>query len=55
MLKTPEEYFQEAQEVMAEAAKFDIQTHDAATLALLAMASALLGICAQLMADQEAG
>ena len=55
MPKTPEEYFQEAQEMMAEAAKFDIQTHDAATLAILAMASALLGLCSQFIADQEAG
>jgi hypothetical protein len=52
VMKTPEDYFQEAQEAMAEAAKFDIKTHDAATLAILAMASALLGICAQFIREQ---
>ena len=51
--KTPAEYFQigrvwlDAAEDMAEG------NQDAATLAILAMASALLGICAQFIREQE--
>ena len=50
--KTPEQYFQigrvwlDAAEDMAEG------NQDAATLAILAMASALLGICAQFIREQ---
>ena len=52
-LKTPEQYFQigrvwlDAAEDMAEG------NQDAATLAILSMASALLGICAQFIQEQE--
>ena len=51
--KTPEQYFQigrvwlDAAEDMAEG------NQDAATLAILSMASALLGICAQFIKEQE--
>ena len=51
-LKTPEQYFQigrvwlDAAEDMAEG------NQDAATLAILSMASALLGICAQFIREQ---
>ena len=51
--KTPAEYFQigrvwlDAAEDMAEG------NQDSATLAILAMASALLGICAQFIKEQE--
>jgi len=52
-LKTPEQYFQigrvwlDAAEDMAEG------NQDAATLAILSMASALLGICSQFIKEQE--
>ena len=51
--KTPEQYFQigrvwlDAAEDMAEG------NQDSATLAILSMASALLGICAQFIQEQE--
>ena len=51
--KTPEQYFQigrvwlDAAEDMAEG------NQDAVTLAILSMASALLGICAQFIKEQE--
>ena len=58
-MKTPEEYFAEGREWMVKAERIakeyeDKETFDkSANLAVLAMASALLGLCAQFIADQE--
>ena len=58
--KTPEEYFAEGREWMVKAERIakayeDKETFDkSAHLAVLAMASALLGLCAQFIREQEA-
>ena len=54
--KTPEEYFQHGRLwlKLAEAATMKNKSFDySANLAVLAIASALLGLCAQFIADQE--
>ena len=56
--RTPEEYFTESREWLevAEWETIENNAYDRSTnLAMLAIASALLGICAQFMRDQEAG
>ena len=53
-LKTPEQYFQNGRAWLDAAEDMAEGKQDAATLAILAIASALLGICAQLIRDQEA-
>jgi len=55
--RTPHEYFTEGREWLevAEWETIEHGRHDrSANLAILAIASALLGICAQLIRDQEA-
>ena len=58
--KTPEEYFADGREWLVKAERIakeyeDKETFDtSANLVVLAMASALLGLCAQFIADQEA-
>jgi len=58
-MKTPEEYFSEGREWLVRAeriAKLYESKEDfdkSANLAVLAMANALLGICAQFIRDQE--
>ena len=55
-LRTPEEYFTEGREWLevAEWETIENNAHDRSTnLAMLAIASALLGICAQLIQDPE--
>lgn len=60
-MMSPEEYFVQGREWLIKAehvAKLyeDKETFDkSANLAILAMASALLGLCFQFIADQEAG
>jgi hypothetical protein len=51
--KTPAEYFQNGHTWLAEAEDNLVEGQDAATLAMLAMASALLGLCAQFIREQE--
>jgi hypothetical protein len=57
--KTPEEYFAEGREWLVKAERIakeyeDEETFDkSANLAVLAMASTFLGICAQFIRDQE--
>ena len=57
--KTPEEYFADGREWLVKAERIanlyeDEETFDkSANLAVLAMASTFLGICAQFMQDQE--
>jgi len=53
-LKTPEQYFQNGRVWLDAAEDMAEGNQDAATLAILAMASALLGICAQFIREQEA-
>ena len=59
MLKPPEEYFEAGRswmlmaELHAETHGIDEHIDRAANLAILAMASALLGICAQFIREQE--
>ena len=59
MLKTPEEYFEAGRswmlmvELNAETHGIDEHIDRSANLAILAMASALLGICAQFIREQE--
>jgi hypothetical protein len=59
MLKTPEEYFENGRswmlmaELNAETHGIDEHIDRSANLAILAMASALLGICAQFIREQE--
>ena len=50
---TPEEYCQKGHAWLAEAEDNLVEGQDAATLAMLAMASALLGLCAQFIREQE--
>jgi hypothetical protein len=51
--KTPEQYFRDGREWLVEAENNLVEGQDSATLAMLAMASALLGICAQFIQDQK--
>ena len=51
--KTPEEYFRNGRAWLDAAEDMAEGKQDAASLAMLAMASALLGLCAQFIADQE--
>ena len=50
--KTPEQYFQNGRAWLDAAEDMAEGNQDAATLAILSMASALLGICAQFIRDQ---
>ena len=50
--KTPEQYFQIGRVWLAAAEDMAEGNQDAATLAILSMASALLGICAQFIREQ---
>ena len=52
-LKTPEQYFQNGRGWLDAAEDMAEGNQDAATLAILSMASALLGICAQFIREQE--
>ncbi len=58
-MKTPEEYFADGREWLVKAGRIakeyeDQETFDtSASLAVLAMASTFLGICAQFIRDQE--
>jgi hypothetical protein len=52
-LKTPAEYFQNGRAWLDAAEDMAEGNQDAATLAILAMASALLGICSQFIKEQE--
>jgi hypothetical protein len=54
MLKTPEEYFEAGRSwmLMAEEEADKMLLDRSANLAMLAMASALLGICAQFIREQ---
>ena len=63
MMKTPEDYFSEGREWLVEAEHnarewkantINSLEDKSAELALLAIASALLGICAQFIREQEA-
>jgi len=63
VMKTPEEYFSEGREWLVEAEHnarewkantINSLEDKSAELALLAMANALLGICAQFIREQEA-
>jgi len=51
--KTPEQYFQIGRAWLVEAEDNLVEGQDSATLAMLAMASAFLGICAQFIQEQE--
>ena len=51
--KTPAEYFRAGRAWLDAAESKVVEGQDAATLAILAMASALLGICAQFIKEQE--
>jgi hypothetical protein len=51
--KTPEQYFQNGRAWLDAAEDMAEGKQDAASMAMLAMASALLGLCAQFIADQE--
>ena len=51
-LKTPAEYFQNGRAWLDAAEDMAEGNQDAATLAILSMASALLGICAQFIREQ---
>ena len=50
--KTPEQYFQNGRAWLDVAEDMAEGNQDAATLAVLSMASALLGICAQFIQEQ---
>ena len=52
--KTPAEYFRAGRAWLDAAESKVVEGQDSANLAILAIASALLGICAQLIRDQEA-
>ena len=52
-LKTPEQYFRDGRAWLDAAEDMAEGNQDAATLAILSMASALLGICAQFIREQE--
>jgi len=51
--KTPEQYFKNGRAWLVEAEDNLVEGQDSATLAILSMASALLGICAQFIQEQE--
>ena len=51
--KTPAEYFRAGRAWLDAAEDMAEGNQDAATLAILAMASALLGICSQFIQEQE--
>ena len=51
--KTPAEYFRDGRAWLDAAEDMAEGNQDAATLAILSMASALLGICAQFIQEQE--
>jgi len=51
--KTPEQYFQNGRAWLDAAEDMAERNQDAATLAVLAMASALLGICAQFIREKK--
>ena len=51
-LKTPEQYFKNGRAWLDAAEDMAEGNQDAATLAILAMASAFLGICAQFIREQ---
>ena len=51
-LKTPAECFQQGAAWLDEAERRPVGNGDTATLALLAIASALLGLCAQAISEQ---
>ena len=51
--KTPEQYFQIGRAWLNAAEDMPDGNQDTATLAILAIASALLGICAQFIRDEE--
>jgi len=62
VMKTPEDYFSEGREWLVKAEQnakewkantINTREDKAAELAMLAMASALLGICAQFIKEQE--
>ena len=50
--KTPAEYFRDGRAWLDAAESKIVDGQDSATLAMLAMASALLGICAQFIQEQ---
>ena len=52
--KTPEQYFQNGRAWLDAAEDIAEEKQDASTLAILAIASALLGICAQFIREQKA-
>ena len=51
--KTPEQYFQNGRAWLDAAEDMAEGNQDAATLAMLAIASALLALCAQFIQEQE--
>ena len=51
--KTPEQYFRDGREWLVEAENNLVEGQDSATLAMLAIASALLALCAQFIQEQE--
>ena len=51
--KIPAEYIKNARAWLVEAEDNLVEGQDASTLAMLAIASALLALCAQFIADQE--
>ena len=51
--KTPAEYFQNGHAWLAEAEDNLVEGQDSATLAMLAIASALLALCSQFIQEQE--
>lgn len=52
--KTPEQFFQNGRACLSMAEDIAEGKQDASTLAILAIASALLGICAQFIQEQKA-
>ena len=52
-LKTPEQYFQNGRAWLVEAEDNLVEGQDSATLAMLAIASALLALCSQFIQEQE--
>ena len=52
--KTPAEYFQNGRAWLDAAESKVVEGQDSATLGMLAMASAFLGICSQFTKEQEA-
>jgi hypothetical protein len=52
-LKTPAEYFQNGRAWLDNAERKIVEGQDSATLAMLAIASALLALCSQFIQEQE--